>query len=149
MMQVASCKVLYQGDKMGTKSIRLNDKLVYQAKSAALVQHRTVPNQLEYWASLGRMISSVVGMEDAFAIIHGLKKLRVEPPDTAPVESDAVFNSLEDDRKNKFADKPVTSAPFFFEASQKIPGLLDKVDTVTGERKTGKFADGEFVEVNE
>ena len=122
---------------MKTKSIRLDERLVNQAKSAAFVQRRTIPNQLEYWASLGKMVSSVVGMEDAFAIIHGLKKLRVESLNTAPIDSDAVFSSLEADRKEKFAKKPITSAPFFFEASQKKPGLLDKVDSVTKESNQG------------
>ena len=148
-MHFASNYDLFMGDKMKTKSIRLDARLVNQAKSAAFIQRRSIPNQLEYWASLGKMVSSVIGVEDAFAVIHGLKKIRVELPETAPIDSDAVFSNLEADRKNNFANKPVTSAPFFFEASQKIPGLLDKVDSVTGERKTGKFADGEFVEVND
>ena len=94
------------------------------------------------------MVSSVIGIEDAFAIIQGLKKLRVESTVTAPIDSDTVFNNLEADRAKRFVDKAITSAPFYFEASQKRPGLLDRVDSVTGERKTGRFANGKFTEVN-
>ncbi len=133
---------------MKTKSIRLNTDLIFQAQSAAAIQCRSIPNQVEYWANLGRIISSVIGIEDAFAVLQGLKKLRLEPTQTTSIDSDTVFNNLEADRTKKFVDKPVTSASFYFEASQKMPGLLDRVDTQTGERQTGKFTNGEFREIN-
>jgi len=133
---------------MTTKSIRLNTDLIFQAKSASAVQCRSIPNQIEYWATLGRIISSEIDIEDAFAILQGLKKLRVEPTQTNSIDSDTVFNNLEADRAKGFVDKPVTSAPFYFEASQKTPGLLDRINSLTGERKTGKFADGKFREIN-
>lgn len=135
---------------MATKSIRLNTDLIFQAQSASAVQRRSIPNQVEYWATLGRIISAVIGIEDAFAILQGLKKIRVEPTQTISIDSDTVFNNLEADRAKGFVDvdKPITSAPFYFEASQKKPGLLDRVNSQTGERKTGKFADGKFIEIN-
>ncbi len=133
---------------MTTKSIRLNTDLIFQAQSAAAVQRRSIPNQVEYWATLGRIISSVIGMEDAFAILQGLKEIRVEPTQTISIDSDTVFNNLEVDRAKGFVDKPITSAPFYFEASQKMPGLLDRVNSLTGERRTGKFANGKFREIN-
>lgn len=133
---------------MATKSIRLNTDLIFQAQSAAAVQCRSIPNQVEYWANLGRIISSVIGIEDAFAILQGLKDLRVEPTQTISIDSDIVFNNLEADRAKGFVDKPITSAPFYFEVSQKMPGLLDRVNSQTGERKTGKFVTGKFSEIN-
>jgi hypothetical protein len=135
-------------DVMTTKSIRLNTDLIFQAQSAAAVQCRSIPNQVEYWATLGRIVSSVIGIEDAFAIIQGLKKLRVEPAQTISIDSDTVFKNLEADRAKGFVNKPITSAPFYFEVSQKMAGLLDRVDSLTGERKTGKFTNGKFTEVN-
>ena len=133
---------------MSTKSIRLNADLIFQAQSASVMQCRSIPNQVEYWATLGRIISSVIGIEDAFAILQGLKKLRVEPIQTISIDSDTVFNKLEADRAKGFIDKPITSAPFYFEASPKKPGFLDRVNSLTGERKTGKFTDGKFREIN-
>lgn len=133
---------------MATKSIRLNEQLVVQAQRAGALQHRTVPNQLEYWATLGKMISSRINMEDALAVLQGLKRVRVETIQSAAVDSGTVFAQLEADRENGFKDKPVTGAPFFFEASHSNPGLLDKVNTATGERITGKFQNGVFEAVN-
>jgi hypothetical protein len=112
------------------------------------MQCRSIPNQVEYWATLGRIVSSVIGIEDAYAIIQGLKQVRVEPVQTVSVDSDAVFNNLEADRKKGFKDKPVTSAPFYYEASKKGNGLLDMVNSQTGERKTGKFSKGKFREIH-
>jgi hypothetical protein len=129
---------------MATKSIRLNADLISRAQSASVVQCRSIPHQVEYWATLGRIVSSVIDMEDAHAILQGLKKLRVEPAQTVAIDSAAVFDNLEADRAKGFADKPVTAAPFYFEASLRNPGLLDRVNSLTGERQTGKFSDGEF-----
>jgi hypothetical protein len=136
------------GDVMATKSIRLNADLVFQAQTASTMQCRSIPNQVEYWANLGRIVSSVIGIEDAFAVIQGLKQVRVEPVKTVSIDSGVVFNNLEADRKKGFKDKPVTSAPFYYEASQKGNGLLDMVNSQTGERKTGKFSKGKFREIN-
>ena len=148
MILFASVQIESMEDVMTTKSIRLNADLIFQAQLAAAVQHRSIPNQVEYWATLGRIISSVIDIEDAFAILQGLKKLRVEPTQTISIDSNTVFDNLEADRAKGFVDKPITSAPFYFEASQKMPGLLDRVNSLTGERKTGKFADGKFREIN-
>ncbi|MBT8339507.1 MAG: hypothetical protein HKP58_08830 [Desulfatitalea sp.] len=133
---------------MATKSIRLDAELVSQAKSVCTVQRRSIPHQIEYWATLGRLVSSVVDIKDAFAVLQGLKRLRVEPMQTTAVDSDTVFGKLEADRRQGFADKPVTSAPFYFEASPERPGFLDKVNTLTGERRTGKFTNGEFTGID-
>jgi len=35
-------------------SIRINNNLYYQAKQDALVEHRTISGQIEFWASVGR-----------------------------------------------------------------------------------------------
>lgn len=133
---------------MTTKSIRLDADLIFQAQSAAAMHCRSVSNQVEYWASLGRIISSVIGIEDAFAVLQGLKKLRLEPAQNVSVDSNTVFNNLESDRAKGFTDKQITSAPFYFETSRKTPGFIDRVDSQTGGRKTGRFNNGEFREIN-
>lgn len=133
---------------MSTKSIRVNEQLVIQAQMAGAIQHRSVPNQLEYWATLGKMISKIIDIEDALAILQGLKKIKVEAVASTPVDSDSVFAQLEDDRATGFIDKPVTNAPFFYEFSKAHPGYIDKVNTKTGERFTGLFKQGFFEVMN-
>lgn len=133
---------------MSTKSIRISEQLAFQAQVAGALQHRSAPNQLEYWATLGKMVSSKINMEDALAILQGLKTIKIETVPSAPIEPDSVFDRLESDRAKGFKDKPVTSAPFFYEASLSHPGCIDKVDTQTGMRSTGKFRNGFFEVVN-
>ena len=36
-------------------NVKLADSLVEQAKRYALIQHRSVPKQIEYWSQIGRI----------------------------------------------------------------------------------------------
>ena len=129
---------------MGTRSIRIDENLVIQAQRQAKVQHRSLNGQVEYWATLGKAIASKISTADAFAVTQGLKEVRLEPAKNISIEPETVLNELEKDRAKGFSGKPVTSASFYFEVSVSQPGFLDKVDTVTGERQTGRFQNGTF-----
>ena len=129
---------------MGTRSLRLDENLVIQAQQQAKVQHRSINGQVEYWATLGKAIASKISAADAFAVTQGLKEIHLEPAGNVAIDPETVRKELEQDRAKGFSGKPVTSAPFYFEASARHPGFLDKVDTVTGERQTGRFQNGSF-----
>lgn len=129
---------------MATKSLRLDENLVNQAQRHAKVEHRSINGQMEYWAKLGKAIASKISAADAYAVVQGVKGIRLETTPSRPIDSGEVFAELEADRVGGFADKPVSSAPFYFEASVSHPGYLDKVDAKTGERQTGKFENGKF-----
>jgi hypothetical protein len=129
---------------MGTRSLRIDENLVLQAQRQAKVEHRSINGQVEYWATLGKAIASKISTAEAFAVTQGLKEIRLQPAGNISVDPEVVRNELEMDRAKGFSGKPVTSAPFYFEASVSRPGFLDKVDTVTGERQTGRFQNGTF-----
>ncbi|MBA3030462.1 MAG: hypothetical protein FP816_16845 [Desulfobacteraceae bacterium] len=129
---------------MATKSLRIDERLVIQAQREAKVQHRSINGQIEYWAKLGRAIASKISAADAFSVTQGLKEICLETPKSISIDPNAVLNELEADRAKGFSDKPVTSAPFYFEASDSKPGFIDKVNTKTGERQTGEFQNGKF-----
>ena len=129
---------------MATKSLRIDENLVIQAKRQARVEHRSINDQIEYWAKLGRAIASKISVADAFSVTQGLKEIQLRPSRSMAIDPAAVLNELEADRAKGFSGKPVTSAPYYFEASINTPGLLDKVDTATGERQTGRFQNGIF-----
>jgi hypothetical protein len=127
-----------------TSPLRLDSILVAAAKREGSIKKRSAPKQIEFWAELGKAVEHVLDYNDVFAVIHGFKKVKVESVKSAAVDPPTVFNSLEDSRnRQKFAEK-VTSATVYFEASRRRPGLLDRVNTVTGERQTGRFCNGEF-----
>jgi hypothetical protein len=127
-----------------TSPLRLDSDLIAAAKREGSIKKRSVPKQIEYWADLGKAVEHVLDYNDIFAVIQGLKKIKVEPVKSSAVDPSDIFNSLEDSRKSKNLAEKVTSAAVYFEASRKRPGLLDKVNTATGERQTGKFCNGEF-----
>jgi hypothetical protein len=122
----------------------LDSTLVAAAKRKGSVNKRSAPKQIEYWAELGKAVEHVLDYNDVFAVIQGLKKVKVESVESITVDPAAIFNSLEESRKSEKLAEKITSAAVYFEASRKQPGLLDKVNTATGERQTGRFYNGEF-----
>jgi len=124
--------------------VRLNPDLIAAAERASLVQKRSVPKQIEFWATIGKAIENVIEYSDIFAILQGLKKITVEPVSPAAAEPDDVFADLEARRADGELAQEVTEAEIYYEASRSYAGMLDQVNTLTGERCTGRFHNGEF-----
>ena len=132
---------------MATVPLRIDQDLALQAEREAKIQNRSKTKQLEYWAKLGKAVSSKLTITDAFAVSQGIKtiKLEVSPPvQSIPIDSDAIFNDLENDRAKGLLAKNVTSAKIYYEASVEHPGYLDRVNSITNKRQTGSFEQGEF-----
>ncbi len=129
---------------MAANPLRLNQELVTAAERAGMIQKRSVPKQIEYWATLGKAVENVLDYPDIFAVMQGLKKINVEPVTPVGVASDDVFAGLEKQRADGTLRDQVTKAVIYYEASRSRPGLLDQVNSATGERKTGQFINGEF-----
>ena len=132
---------------MATVPLRIDQNLAFQAEREARIQNRSKTKQLEYWAKLGKAVSSKLTITDAFAVSQGIKtiKLEVTPPvQSIPIDSDAIFNDLETDRVKGLLAKNVTSAKIYYEASVEHPGYLDRVNSITKKRQTGSFEQGEF-----
>ena len=124
--------------------LRLNPELLEAAERASLVQKRSVPKQIEFWATLGQAVENVIDYSDIFAILQGLKKISIEPVEPVAVPAEDVFATLENGRADGGLEEKVTRAVIYYEASRRRPGLLDRVNTATGERCTGQFRNGEF-----
>ena len=132
---------------MTTVSLRIDQDLAKQADREARIQNRSKTKQLEYWAKLGKAISSKLSIEDAFAVSQGIKTIRLEiskSADLTPIDSDVIFNELEQDRNKGLLTEKITSAKIYYEESVEHPGYLDQVNSITKTRKTGSFENGEF-----
>ncbi len=127
-----------------TSPLRLDSTLVAAAKREGSINKRSAPKQIEFWAELGKAVEQVLDYNDIFAVIQGLKRVKVESLQSETVDPADIFNSLEVSRKSEKLAEKVTSAAFYFEASRRRPGLLDRVNTATGQRQTGRFYNGEF-----
>ncbi len=132
---------------MTTVSLRIDQDLALQVEREAKIQNRSKTKQLEYWAILGKAVSSKLSISDAFAVSQGIKTIKLEEPPSVQsisINSDDVFNQLENDRAKRLLAGKVTTAGIYYEASAEHPGYLDRVNSVTGERQTGLFEHGEF-----
>ncbi len=132
---------------MTTVTLRIDQDLAHQAEREAKIQNRSKAKQLEYWAKLGKVISSKLNITDAYAVSQGIKTLKLEVTpsvQSVPVDSDTIFNDLESDRAKGLIAENVTAAKIYYEASVNRPGYLDKVNSITGERQVGSFKNGTF-----
>ena len=132
---------------MPTVSLRIDQDLASQAEREARIQNRSKTKQLEYWAKLGKAISPKINIADAFAVSQGIKTIKLElspSVQSIPIDSNVIFDDLENDRAKGLLAKNVTSARIYYEASVEHPGYLDRVNSVTGKRQTGSFEHGEF-----
>lgn len=127
-----------------TSPMRLSPELVETAGREAMITKRTIPKQIEFWAYLGKAVQNTVDYSDLIAVSQGLKKIRVEPVASSPIEPEDVFAELEKSREDGELSKRVTSTAVYYEASISHPGLLDQVDRATGQRRTGTFRNGKF-----
>jgi hypothetical protein len=124
--------------------VRLSHSLIKEAEKEGDIQKRTVPKQIEFWAELGKAVERVIGLEDAYAVLQGIKQLKTEPAASVKIDPDNVFRDLEKRRKDNKLSGEVTSTRIYYETSLNHPGFLDRVDSVTGERQTGTFQNGKF-----
>ena len=126
---------------MATSPIRLNPSLIKAAEREGMVQKRSTPKQIEFWADLGRAVERVIDLSDVFAILQGLKRLKLENVESVSVDPDDVFDDLQS--RSRLTEE-VTAASVYFEASAQHPGLIDRVDSATGKRQSGRFLNGKF-----
>lgn len=124
--------------------IRLSSDLLESAEREGAVQKRSVPKQIELWAELGRAVSGIVEIGDVFAVLQGLKTLRVKTAATRAVDPNAVFEQLEEYRASGALIDRLTSSDVYYESSDKKPGFLDRVNRKNGTRETGRFVNGKF-----
>jgi hypothetical protein len=121
--------------------IRIDRTLFEQAAAEADRQKRSTPKQVEYWAELGQACDGLLNHADAVRLREGLLKL--EPCESAPVNPDSVFATLDDARDDGSLSNQVTTAKTIYQASDSHPGYLEQVNT-DGEVIVGQFERGKF-----
>jgi len=85
--------------------------------------HRSTAEQIEYWADIGREVSTVLDIDD-------------------------VFNSLKVQRQQGTLKKVVTGSVSKYQSSLTQPGYLERIDQ-NGNVLVGQFENGEFVPTEE
>jgi hypothetical protein len=75
--------------------IRLQEELMQAAESTAKRFHRSTAEQIEYWADLGRSVSSTLDPDVLLSVLSGLTTIKTEPVISLPIDPDEVFEALE------------------------------------------------------
>ena len=128
--------------------IRLQEDLMQAAELTTNRFHRSTAEQIEYWAELGRSVTSTLNPDVLLSVTAGLSKIKVEPVYSAPINPNDVFQSLENDRQDGTLSNAVTKSTIRYQASVKHPGYLEQIDP-KGKIRTGKFENGQFIALNE
>lgn len=124
--------------------LRLDARLVEQAKLSGKHFHRSTAEQIEYWADIGRSVSKVITPETLFQLYAGLVKVKVEPVVGPIVDPDNLFEALEEDRVNGCLQDNITSSSLRYQASAQHSGMLEQIAS-DGTVTVGQFENGKFM----
>ena len=128
--------------------VRLQDDLMQAAKLTGERFHRSSAEQIEYWADIGRKVSTVLDPDILSNIAMGLTRVKVEPIYGVRINPDDVFKALDIQREEGELAQLVTGSSIKYQSSLKHPGYLEKIDQ-QGKVEVGRFNEGEFVAVSE
>jgi len=128
--------------------VRLQNDLMQAAKLTGERFHRSTAEQIEYWADIGRKVSTVLDPDTLLSISIGLTQVKVEPIYGKPIDSDEVFKSLDAQRQQGTLTKAVTASALKYQSSLAQPGYLERIDQ-NGNVLVGQFKNGEFISIDE
>lgn len=124
--------------------IRLEFALLEEAKQHSSVHHRTVPQTIGMWATLGKQVEELLGAEAYAALATGRLAERISPKASAHVDFQRVLAALESDRASGQLAQIAADHAIWYEESHDMPGFLVRVNQATGRRDLGSFVDGAF-----
>ena len=124
--------------------IRLQAELMHVAESTAKRYHRSTAQQIEYWADLGRSISSSVDPDILLSVASGLTVIKTEAVFSSAIDPNDLFSTLESNRESGELQESVSRNSVQYQASIKHLGYLEQSDQ-DGKIITGQFESGEFI----
>ncbi len=124
--------------------LRVNDSLFKDAEIEGSFMNRSTAKQVEFWAELGKRVAQSVSPSDMLALMQGIANVRVELPESQPINPEQVFVAVEEASTSYQLGNKVTHGGLYYEASKNRPGLLDRIKP-DGARQTGRFENGSFI----
>ncbi|MCE2746488.1 MAG: ParD-like family protein [Burkholderiales bacterium] len=123
--------------------IRIQSELMSNAAVLGKLHHRSAAEQIEYWASIGQKVESLLDPESLLQIKAGLLRVKLEQVNAPPVSADWVFDSLEMKRTTGELATEASQSKVRYQASTTHPGMLEQIDA-KGKLKIGQFDNGVF-----
>jgi hypothetical protein len=117
-----------------TQPVQISDQLLLDVRRAAEISERSIAEQIEFWAQLGRAIEP---------LLEGSRALALKRAGTVVPLSEC-FASVDSDAGRRRVAKFLESGPFpHFEAIPESNGVLVRIDA-DGARTVGRFVGREF-----
>lgn len=126
--------------------IRIQSDLMSNAAVLGKLHHRSAAEQIEYWASIGQKVESLLDPESLLQIKAGLLRVKLEQVNAPPVSADWVFANLDMKRETGELSGEVSHSQLRYQASTTHPGMLEQIDA-KGKVKVGQFSNGVFTPV--
>lgn len=126
--------------------IRIQSDLMSNAAVLGKLHHRSAAEQIEYWASIGQKVESLLDPESLLQIKAGLLRVRLEQVNAPPVSADWVFGNLDMKRETGELSSEVSHGKLQYQASATHPGMLEQIDA-KGKVKVGQFSNGVFTPI--
>ena len=123
--------------------IRIQSDLMSNATALGKLHHRSAAEQIEYWASIGQKVESLLDPESLLQIKAGLLRLKLEQVNAPPLSADLVFGNLDMKRSTGELKSEVSQHKVRYQTSTTHPGMLEQID-VKGKIRLGQFDNGVF-----
>jgi hypothetical protein len=123
--------------------IRIQSDLMSNAAVLGKLHHRSAAEQIEYWASIGQKVESLLDPETLLQIKAGLLRVKLEQVNAPPVSADWVFGNLDMKRSTGELKSEVSQHKVRYQASTAHPGMLEQIDA-KGKIRLGQFDNGVF-----
>ena len=123
--------------------IRIQSDLMSNAAVLGKLHHRSAAEQIEYWASIGQKVESLLDPETLLQIKAGLLRVKLEQVNAPPVSADWVFGNLDMKRSTGELKSEVSQHKVRYQASTTHPGMLEQIDD-KGNIRLGQFDNGVF-----
>ena len=125
-----------------SKPIRIESTILERAEIEGRMNRRSPPKQIEYWAEIGRQVSSLIEAKDLFAVFTGAAALEVTHKPSQPVPTTAILDELQARRESGELQRSVTGAMASYGIGEN--GLIRRI-SASGRETYGELIDGKFV----
>lgn len=125
-----------------SKPIRIDPSILERAEVEGRLYRRSPPKQIEFWAEIGRQVSSLIDAKDLFAVFTGAAAIEVTHKHSHPVSTAAVLNELKAGRETGELRRLVTGAIARYGVDEN--GRICRI-TADGRETYGNLVDGLFV----
>jgi hypothetical protein len=112
-----------------SKSMRLSEEIVEEARRSVGATFRTATAQIEYWARIGKVVEGALTNQELAELLFKKvkKKTKEKILKYANKSQSEVLAVVEADVKNKTSGSKMILSNSWYEMNKSMPGCIDKI----------------------